>query len=259
MQQRMRSFLLGTMPDEARRHLEEEFFESDDVYEDLQDSLNDLLDEYARGELDEQDRRRLEDRLLGSPRNRVKLELSRALAEHEKVHTQPARTLPRLSWTIASVAAACIAVAIWIGIDDLRVRKQLAANTKAVSVALAPEIASVTLQPQLARGTDSAPSVAAPTGKAFVKIELATEEIYPSYSVEVETADRGRIWTQSALARQTNGVIDLWLPGELITPGSYEFLLYGNRDGKRELLGSYPCRFVAAKPAGSPTSTKPAQ
>lgn len=267
MQERMRSYLLGTMPEEARLQLEEEFFESHEVYGGLQDSINDLLDEYARGDLDEDERRLIEVRLLESPRNRVRLKLARALAEREKrervqlpqeIVRRP-RLRPALIVRIAGIAA-CLCAAIWFGADNLRVRRELVASRKSAMVAVnRPDVVSLTLHPQLVRGRESTMSIAAPDRKALLRVELATDEIFPSYSIEIEAGNRGRIWTRSALPRETNGTVAVWLPGEVVTPGAYEFLLYGERGGGRELLGSYLCRIVAAKGGESPISTKPAQ
>jgi len=261
MQERMRSFLLGTMPAEARPQMEEEFFESHEVYDELQDSLNDLLDEYARGELSEDERRRVEDRLLISARNRARLRLSQVLAQYprsrERASTVSSR---RWTWLAAGIAAVCAGTAVWLGIDDSHLRSQVRATSmRADASRIVSPIISWTLSPQLARGSAGTPQIALPSGKQLASVGLETEESYPSYSVEVEASGRGRIWMQTALVRQPGGTVALWLPAAILTSGNYEFLLYGVRDGSRELLGSYPCRLVAATSGESPIKTNPAQ
>lgn len=265
MQPRLRSFLLGTMNAEERLRLEEEIFENEDTYEDLEQSLNDLLDEYVRGHLPREDQRLVEDRLLISERNRSKLALARALAGRERRERAPSAVTvplrPKVGWfaALAGLAAACLAAAIWLAAGNLRLRHELrASENNRIAVSGAPSIASLTLSPRLTRGSAAVPSVPAPGGNRLLRVELATDEIYPSYSVEVEAPPRGRIWTQDALRRGSGGAVGVWLPGEILRPGSYEFLLYGNRYGHRELLESYPCRF-AASAGESPTNTKPAQ
>ena len=264
MQERVRSFLLGTMGDQARERLEDEMFSNDEVYEDIQDSLNDLLDEYARGELAEEDRKRVEDRLLVSPRNRARLRLSFALALRETPGSNHWRgeekRRPSLKLlAVASIAAVAFAAVIWLAVDNVRLRQQLSANRSAGQIAASqPRIASLTLQPGLVRGAGAIPQLSIPAASQLVDVQLPTEEVYTTYAIEVEAASRGRIWTQDALARQSSGTVAIWLPPQLLTPGSYEFLLYGIRAGARELLGSYPCRLELSV-GESPINTKPAQ
>ncbi|HLJ48607.1 MAG TPA: hypothetical protein VKU01_21475 [Bryobacteraceae bacterium] len=267
--ERMRSFLLGTMAEPARREVEEVFFESQQVYEDLQDSLNDLIDAYARGELDVAEKRLVEERLLGSSRNRAKLALARALAQRELREqsespvSRTATLVPRrLGWLTAAacLAAACAAGLMWLGIQNLRLRRDVArlqSTSQEQRPGAAPEVALVSLFPQLKRGNEQVPAIALSPKKIFLRVDLATSEICAGYSVEVESLGRGRIWSQQSLARGANGAVTVWLPAGDITAGTYEFLLYGIQGVQRELLGSYPCRIEIA--AESPISTKPAQ
>lgn len=254
MQPRMRSYLLGTMPEDSRRQIEEEFFDDHAAYEELQDSLNDLIDQYAREELSAGERRQVEDGLLQAERNRVKLQLARALAEREKSDPDPfpIQRTPRIwLWPAAGIAAA---IALWFAVGEVRDYR-----SAPLVAASHPGIASFSLHPQLSRGPETTPQFPAPAAGDLVKVELSSEERFPAYAIEIEAPNRGRIWTQTALTRQANGAIVLWLPGQILTPGSYEFLLYGVRDGERELLGTYPCGLDAGKAAESPTNTKPAQ
>ncbi len=249
----MRSFLLGAMPEPARRALEDEFFENDEVYESLQDSLNDLIDAYARGELNVAEKRLVEERILGSARNRTKLTLARALAQREQRHSsRPRITSPR-RWiaVAASLAAVCFAGMTWLAIENSRLRQEIAHPIAA------PDVAVLSLYPQLTRGNEKVPTITLAKQKMFLRVDLASNEEYPAYSVEVESASRGRIWAQDSLHRSPSGAVTLWLPSAAITTGPYEFLLYGTRAGERELLGSYPCRVEIS--SESPINSKPAQ
>src|SRR5579872_2423780 len=190
MQERMRSFLLGTMSDQARERLEEEMFENDEVYEDIQDSLNDLLDQYARGELAEEDRQRVEDRLLVSPRNRARLKLSFALALRETPGSSHWRgeekRWPSLKLlAVAAMAAVALGIMIWLAVNNARFRQQLSANPSGGQIAVSqPRIASLTLQPGLVRGVGAAPQVSIPRASQLVRVQLATEEVYTTYAIE---------------------------------------------------------------------------
>ena len=266
-EEQMRSFLLGNMSEAQRREVEEEFFEQDEAYDRLQDSLNDLLDEYARGELDGEEQRRVEERLLDSPRTRVKLRLARALAQrdtHVPAGAARERRFAYSRWLPALASAASIGAIAWLGFNDVQAHRELRARVPVETSLQTPGVATLLLHPQLVRGAETVPEVVLPAGRDLVQVQLLTDEVYASYAIEIEAQGRGRVWTQTGLARDTHGAVVLWLPANLITPGSYEFLLYGigggTGGGARELLGSYPCRVLADTKRGeSPTSTKPAQ
>jgi len=256
-QEQMRSFLLGTMPEPARLEIEEAFFENDETYDQLQESLNDLLDDYARGDLPEEERQRVEERLLDLPGNRVKLKLAQAFAQRARIPSEKPRHVIPL-WVRALASTAAIAAIAWLGFDDFQIRRALHTRQPLETPLGAPQFATIRLSQRLVRGPAAVPQITLPAGRNFVRIELSTEETYPGYAVEIDAADRGRIWMQTALSR-AGGMVGLWLPASLIAPGNYEFLLYGTGAGTggagRELLGSYPCRVLAE----SPMNTKPAQ
>jgi hypothetical protein len=259
-EQRMRSFLLGTLPESTRQLIEEEFFENEETYEQLIDALNDLIDEYVRGGLNDTERKHVETYVLSSADNQRRLRLAQALARREMAATPRWRRAeswrggfwirPAAFLTAASLAIASVSAIAWLALENRRLRGNLqAALNPSAQPTLrptpaAPAIATVILYPQLSRSANHVPEVTLPLNAALLKINLATEEVFPSYTVTVEAAGRGRIWTASGLARAADGTVTVWLPAEIVSTGSYELVLAGMRDGRSELLGSFPCTVV---------------
>ena len=79
-------YLLGTLSDEERTGLEQQFFSNDQVFEELEIAEDELIDRYVREELSPDDRRRFT-KLLVSPRLSERVELAKILAQ--KVYPAP--------------------------------------------------------------------------------------------------------------------------------------------------------------------------
>jgi anti-sigma factor RsiW len=71
----LRRFLLGTLPAAEREAIEDRFMVESDLFDALNASEEDLLEEYARGELSLPERQQIERHLLLVPRNRERLKL----------------------------------------------------------------------------------------------------------------------------------------------------------------------------------------
>jgi CHAT domain-containing protein/lipoprotein NlpI len=72
-------YLLGALPENESRQIEERYFADTDLYDQLRAAERDLIDRYARGELSGADRQRFEDRFLKAPGRRDRVEFGLAL------------------------------------------------------------------------------------------------------------------------------------------------------------------------------------
>lgn len=117
----LRSFLLGTLPAAEQEALEEKFMAEDDLFAALNAAEEDLLEEYARGELSLPEKERLERGLLLVPRNRERAQLLRTMQTafaNAQTTAEPASATPKKSsgffqmqsWRYA-LAAACLVLA----------------------------------------------------------------------------------------------------------------------------------------------------
>ncbi len=79
-EQLLLNYLLGDLPDEERERVEERMFADDEFYEQIEAMKAELADDYARGELSSRERARYESRFLTSTNGRERLAFARAMA-----------------------------------------------------------------------------------------------------------------------------------------------------------------------------------
>jgi hypothetical protein len=76
---RLVRYLLGELSVEERESIEEQYFQNDNLFRELQVIESDLIDDYVNGELSAEERRKFEFQFLSTPQGRRKVELSRTL------------------------------------------------------------------------------------------------------------------------------------------------------------------------------------
>lgn len=76
-------YLLGELSEAEQEQFEEEYFADPQLFQQLQEARNDLMDSYVRDELPAAQRARFEQYFLASPRRRERVELARALAQEQ--------------------------------------------------------------------------------------------------------------------------------------------------------------------------------
>lgn len=130
---RLRRHLVGSVSEDERQELERAVIEDDELFERLEAAENDLIDQYVRGELDEESARRIAALVESSPRLRAKEETTLALEL-----TQPTVKAPgdrRAGWSAAMMTAlvlgSVLALVGWLLIQT--------ADLKASAAALATE------------------------------------------------------------------------------------------------------------------------
>jgi hypothetical protein len=68
-------------PPAEREHIELEYFENEDAFEEMLTAEDDLIDAYASGELTGDERRKFEQRFVTSLRGRDRVHFARAFAD----------------------------------------------------------------------------------------------------------------------------------------------------------------------------------
>lgn len=117
--QRITDYLLGRLPEAEQQELAAAYFEDDDLFDQLLEVENDLLDEYARGELETAERAAFADYLNRLPDGRHKVAVATVLGGTE---ARPQPFLSARSWLAA--AAGLAVVLAGIGIYNLQVRRE---------------------------------------------------------------------------------------------------------------------------------------
>ena len=131
-------YLLGLCSPAEREQIESQYFEDEDAFQEMLAAEDDLIDAYARAELDYQERRKFEQSIVSSLRERERVQFARAFAgtvSARPVETKFPGTLldifkifesPVLLRT-ARIAAVIVFVAVlaWLVIDRRRMTNEL--------------------------------------------------------------------------------------------------------------------------------------
>lgn len=135
-------YLLGELPQQEQTALENLLFTSDEAFERMSESENRLVDDYVRGRLTSSSRTRFEEHYLASPLHRRRVTIARDLlaSADQSRESEKRPLLDRLrAWsevsygwrlTIAAALLMLCAGAIWLLIEQSRLRTQVASIQK---------------------------------------------------------------------------------------------------------------------------------
>jgi hypothetical protein len=223
----MRRYLLGTAKPEERSDFENRYLSDAGVFDELVEAENDLIDDYARGQLSETERQEFERRYLSSEKGRARVQYAAALAELSREprlsagvekgslwlwlsspFAQPNRTL-RLG--LAGITAAILIIGSLKLATHRRLDASLASERTSrpqsstaaprqggqtpteIAKARSPELVELTVQlsPGIARGAGSRATVVTLQSRASsITFRLTLEEdSHPAYVAVLETAE----------------------------------------------------------------------
>jgi hypothetical protein len=135
-QRLMKRYLLGRATPEERADLENEYLSNANVFEELAEAENDLIDGYVKDKLTDSDAREFERQYMSSSKGRARVQFARAFAEVSR-GTRPTTSAERMSllqrwtlpfhqarlslqWGLALSAVAVILAFGWLGISHHR-------------------------------------------------------------------------------------------------------------------------------------------
>lgn len=225
----MIAYLLHRMPDEERTALAERLMTEPDVYEAIRAGEADLLDGYARGTLNDDDRIGVETHLLGSAGQQEKLAFAKALVAAMPVARR--RTVP---WAWIGAAAAFVLLAAGaarVGLDNARMRQDLA-RLREAAPPVTGAVFSVLLPLDQTRAAAREHELKVPDRVEIVRLEL---EIDPGDRNELFSASASRgseqVWSEAPIHAEPRGaghVVPFWLPASVLRAGRYEITLASN-------------------------------
>lgn len=223
-QTRIREYLLGRLSDEEEEKIEERLMVDDDLFEELEISKGELIEEYSAGELNQTDRKSFEDGYLASPEGRKRFTFSVALDRLETRRPAPAPSSQRVSlveqirayfnwrrWAFAVGSAALLltlATTFWL-------RR-------------APVFVSVDLTSNIANRSPGARQyhrVTFPTNTDEVRFSLQLpQSAAPRSGYVVELDNQTDVTTFTPLAQNGNSVL-VAIPTRQLPPGIYALRL----------------------------------
>jgi hypothetical protein len=213
-QTRLVEYLLGRLPEPEQIRLEAEYLGDAGLQERLILVEDDLVDSYAQGALSADERLRLEEGLLASPRGRRKLALASALGT---LAARSRGTAPRRrSWARAAAVTAAGALLVLALIWVLRGGSE------------APQVALLSLRPGVARGAEPLALLDLPRRVATVEVHLELDrDDQPRYRVSL----LGQPWRADHLvSRAVAGgrALVFELPAALLPAGEGSFIVSGD-------------------------------
>jgi len=241
----LRAYLLGRGAPESRERVEQRLFSDDRVFwEHLCLVEDELVDQYARGELDGEETASFERDFLVTDERRAKLDLSRALKEYVERRKESRRhawdwlrnPLPYPAWALAVAATLLLAVpaVVWQVAGARGPRGEVSAWLSSGLVRdVKGELTRVTL----------------PAGCKLVRLQLDPGDgAHASYRTTLYEVGGAELWAQDKLtAAPVEGrpAVTLTLPCDLLPPEDYYVRLEGVSPGAEpEPLGRYDFRVL---------------
>ncbi|MFN8061335.1 MAG: hypothetical protein U0Q12_19395 [Vicinamibacterales bacterium] len=274
---RLRAYLLDTLSETERATVEARYFEDDAVYAALLALQDDLVDAYARDELDLDDRSRLEKTLLATEDGRARLRFARALATVAQADAEnvtlarTARPTPAIAaapadrssrdgvrrWPALGLAAAALlaittSTTIWLTYENARLRRQATPVESAPSPEPpapsverpgpidTPGVAVATLTSTRTRGSGTAARVTLPRDIVVLRLSLVLADEVPAVDVTVE-GPRGSVADLRGVRRSVAGTFDVLLDAAALESGAHEILVWAGQGDGRTLVGTYAC------------------
>jgi anti-sigma factor RsiW len=275
----IRAYLLGQLPENETEQLDELTITDEEYAERVRAVEHDLVDAFARGELEGLVLEQFRAHYLTTPRRLEATRFARALQSYEAPLTgsrstqanrgptaaTSAEKTPRWRHWLPLAAAVVLAVAsAWLALENRALRdramsaelqrdQQLraaetpsATEPPAPSTGVAPSlpaVATLLLTPQLRSGRQL-PTVTL-TGGGNVAVQLDLEPVdYPAYDAALIASSGNRVvWQSGRLMARTRGErqrIDLSFPAGLLSPQDYLIRVSGLPErGAPEIVGEY--------------------
>ena len=241
-QQEIRRYLLGQLQDEAQQKIEDRLMTENDLFEELEVSKDEIVEEYCAGELTTKERDWLEQHFLASPEGKQRRTLALALKHgkspipkrvtlFERLQTRFSNLWKTQPWAIVAIASAVVVLVV--GGIVLRATLGTSRPTTFLSLTL-PNSSAI-------RSEETQPiaKVSLPLNVDELRITLVLPENPPSASRYRVEAVEG-INTLSVTGSNSNSV-SVTIPTSQLRRGQYALQLYAIKaNGTEErVLGNY--------------------
>jgi hypothetical protein len=270
----LRELLLRKLPAAEAEQLENRLLEDGEMADRLELEETDLLDDYARGLLSQQDRALVEKYLLATPTSGQRLAFATALSQLTNTGPTLATEKPRQFFSFfrspvfAFGLAACLLALFGTAVHFWRVRRSNAVTSTTPvatdkpspppSVAQPSAVPSPTAAPFTiallvanARGPQI-PSFALPSTVRLLRVQCEVPKTDPTarFRMVLENAYRGIIGSEDQLStRESAGIhyVEITFPANKMSSGQYSVYVFSQADPSSPLQ-SYTFALQAEKP-----------
>lgn len=236
-QARVRQYLLGHLSDEDQQNIEERLMTEDDLFEELEISKGELIEEYCAGELNESEHQWFEQHYLASPEGRQRHTFTLALNCLKRPIPDPKRVswFDRLGfffktqpWAVASATAAIVVAVLGVTWLMSRPGTALAVSLNSSVINRSPtdnQYHEISLKPDV--------------GEVRISLNLPQGPT-PGVSYRVELDNRREIKNLTPSGHDANSVLVV-IPARRLPPGSYALTLFEVKtDGtEQQVPGTY--------------------
>src|ERR1700752_4462456 len=234
----IREYLLGELSEDEQEKIEERLMVEDDLFQELEISEGELIEEYRAGELSQKEKQSFE-LFLSTPEGRRRHTFAVAIECLEQTEPQPQpagwlerfrRLIQQPQWAIPAVASAALMVIV--AVVGIRYVLQ------------PPKFFAITLTNNAIRraaGDNQYPIIAVPPDASELRITLTLPEpAIQGAHFSVELDNRREITTFEPSGQDANSV-SVVIPTRKVPPGLYALTIYEIKpDGtKQQIPGNY--------------------
>ena len=225
-QAHIRQYLLGILSDDEQEKLEERLMVEDDLFDELEISKGELVEEYRAGELSQKDRQWFERHFLASPDGRQRHAFAVAIECLERLpHAEPAPPRltfrekldaffrqPRLAFaTLVVIGAVFLLGIVWL-IIPRGPQKFVAVNLTSNAITRAT-------------GADQYTRIQMPADVSELRISLALPQpATPGSNYRVQLDNRLEVKNLEPSGHNTN-IVSVVIPKQQVPPGQYALSL----------------------------------
>jgi hypothetical protein len=249
---RIRSYLLGGPEPVGREDLEMRLLTDKNFLLEFSLTKDELVDDYVRGALSDDEIVRFEKHFLSTPRRVRQVEIAKGLAKRA-AQSQISIASWSKYWPIAATLSVAMlaGVFVWI-ITQTDQQRQLSTALEKLNdprtISPSQAITSITLKQVYVRGSDER-RVVVTQDKTIILLHLEIlGETHDSYRASLQTGEGSELGMVQNLKPDTESgarTLKVKLPTDQLTAGSYQIKLEGlNSSGNYDAVGLYPFQVV---------------
>ena len=212
---RFHRYLLGQLSEDEQILVEQEYFASDQSFEQLLALEDELTYRWLSGDLAPAERIGFERRFLSTETGKRHAEFARAL---ESMGAKRYRPRWRPVWAALAAAAMLLFVSAMLFRQNRELRTQLAHV-----VTPQPITVAFLLTPGLTRGTEELRRIEVPAQADVLRLEMTLRRSVPpgaTFRAALHTADGREVWSQGGLSKP---IVEV--PARILLPDEYDLLL----------------------------------